>query len=85
MTRKEQDEKTAADAAQFIREMTQPYRKQISETPALLSLLYDIDLLPEQIRLPVNAKRMAAFCEIFKRLSPEDIASLFQAADAAST
>ena len=78
MTRKEQDEKAAADAAQFIQETTQPYRKQIGETPALLSLLYDIDLLPEQIKLPVNAVRMAHFCEVFKRLTPEAAASLFQ-------
>lgn len=27
-------------------EAVQPYRKQVSENPALLSLLYDIDLLP---------------------------------------
>lgn len=44
-----------------------PYRKMINETPELLSLLYDIDLLPEQIVLRVNAVRMAAFCEVFKR------------------
>jgi hypothetical protein len=78
VSRKEQDDKEAADIAQFINETTQPYRKQIAETPALLSLLYDIDLLPEQIRLPVNATRMAAFCQVFKRLTPEAVASLFQ-------
>ncbi len=58
-------------------EMTQPYRKQINETPALLSLLYDIDLLPEQIRLAVNAGRMVAVCEIFKVLTPEQIEAIF--------
>lgn len=61
--------------------MTRPYRKQINETPALLSLLYDIDLLPEQIVLPVNAVRMGAFCEVFKRLTPEQVASLFAPVD----
>lgn len=61
--------------------MTLPYRKQISDTPALLSLLYDIDLMPEQIRLPVNALRMAAFCEVFKRLTPEQIEGLFKPTD----
>jgi hypothetical protein len=52
-------------------EATQPYRKLINETPELLSLLYDIDLLPEQIRLYVNAMRMIAICELFKIVPPE--------------
>jgi hypothetical protein len=51
----------------WIGEVTQPYRQFINETPELLSMLYDIDLLPEQIRLRVNAVRLVAFCEIFKR------------------
>lgn len=55
-----------------------PYREQISETPALLSLLYDIDLLPEQIRLPVNVWRMIAVCSMFKVLTPEQINQLFK-------
>lgn len=50
-----------------IDEIVRPYRKFINETPELLSLLYDIDLLPEQIRLPVNAIRLVAFCEVWKR------------------
>jgi len=53
------------------------YRTQIRETPALTSLLYDIDLLPEQIVLPVNVTRMAAVCVLFKELSPESIERLF--------
>lgn len=61
-----------------IAEVTQPYRALVRETPALQSILYDIDLLPEQIRMHVNAGRMAAFCELFKRLTPEQVASLFQ-------
>ncbi len=60
MTPEEQEAKARADAEQFIREVTQPYRKFINDTPALTSLLYDNDLLPEQIRLPVNATRMTA-------------------------
>lgn len=52
-------------------EAIQPYRKQINESPALLSLLYDIDLLPEQIRLYVNAVRMIAVCELFKLVPPD--------------
>ena len=58
--------------------MTQPFRKYINETPALMSLLYDIDLLPEQIRLPVNAIRMAAVVELFKCLTSEQVAALFK-------
>lgn len=56
-----------------------PYRKQINETPSLLSLLYDIDLLPEQIRLPVNVSRMIAVCELFKAMTAEQIDGLFKA------
>lgn len=58
-------------------EAVQPYRKQVNDSAPLTSLLYDIDLLPEQIRLPVNAARMIAFCEVFKRLTPEQVDSLF--------
>ena len=54
-----------------------PYRKQVTETPALLSLLYDIDLLPEQIRIPVNVGRMIAVCELFKRVPADAIQSMF--------
>lgn len=68
---RENEIKAASDAVQ-------PYRKQVSEAPALLSLLYDIDLLPEQINTTVNAARMIAVCEMFKRLTPEDIAGLFE-------
>ena len=67
------EQKALEDALKFIEEETAPYRKQINETPALTSLLYDIDLLPEQIRLPVNATRMVAVCELFKRLTPEAV------------
>ena len=41
---------------------TQQYRKVISETPVLLSLLYDADLLPEQIVTMRGAMSMAAVC-----------------------
>ncbi len=55
------------DETKAAQEVTQRYRKQISDTPELLSLLYDIELMPEQIRLYVNALRMAAICEVYKR------------------
>ena len=65
------DEETKAAQVAIL-----PYRKQINETPALMSVLYDIDLLPEQIRLFVNATRMIAFCILFAKLTPEAIESL---------
>jgi hypothetical protein len=47
-------------------QLTQPYRTMIRDNAPLMSLLYDIDLLPEQIKLYVNALRMVAVCELFK-------------------
>lgn len=72
-------ERHEAKVHQMAWEMCAPYSAQINSTPALLSLLYDIDLLPEQIRLPVNAVRMSAVCECFKRMTPEAIVSLMTA------
>lgn len=63
----DEEEKGVPDAVQ-------PYRKQVNENPALMSLLYDIDLMPEQIRLYVNVNRMVAVCELFKLIPPEAIA-----------
>ncbi len=53
---KSQTEKEAAQ------ELVQKFRKQISETPALISLLYDADMLPEQIVSMRGAVSMAAVC-----------------------
>lgn len=75
-------QRPATEEIEAARKMTQPFRQQISETPALLSLLYDIDLMPEQIVLPVNALRMAVVCELFKRLTPEVVADFFSPANA---
>lgn len=58
-------------------EAMSPFLKQINETAALQSLLYDIDLMPEQVRLPVNVGRMIAICELFKRIPPEAIKEMF--------
>lgn len=66
------------DAAQAA---VRTYQTQVRENPALMSILYDIDLLPEQIMRPVNASRMIAFCEVFKQLTPEQTSSLFAKAD----
>lgn len=42
------------------------YRHIINNTPALLSLLYDADLLPEQITSSRAALSMAAVVEAYK-------------------
>lgn len=80
-------EPTDDDAVRVAREMVDGYwhkrEPRLSETPALLSILYDIDLLPEQIRRPGNAARMIAFCEVFRRLTPEAVADLFSGSSAA--
>jgi hypothetical protein len=43
------------------------YRKFINERPELLSLLYDIDMLPEQTVTLQGAIRLAALCEVWKK------------------
>jgi hypothetical protein len=42
------------------------YRKFINDRHSLLSLLYDIDMLPEQTVTRQGAIRLAAFCEVWK-------------------
>ena len=58
------------------------YRKYINDTPALMSLLYDIDLLPEQIVLPVNVTRMIAVCELLKRVPDDSLRAMEARPDA---
>jgi hypothetical protein len=48
-----------------VEQVLAAYRKHINETPALLSLLYDVDLLPEQIVSMRGAKSMAAVVEAY--------------------
>ncbi len=43
------------------------YLKQINDTPALLSLLYDADMLPEQIISARGAVSVAAVVEAYNR------------------
>jgi len=79
--RNKRRERELVEAQRVAREIVTPYCKQINESPALLSILYDIDLLPEQIRLPVNAIRMAAFCVLFSKMTDEQISSVFAPVD----
>ena len=69
----------ARDAVQAkLREpKMQEYIRLINDTPALTSLMYDSDLLPEQIMCHVDINRMIAVCELFKRLTKEQADSLF--------
>ena len=67
-----------ADEATAVADAVQPFRKQVNDSPALTSLLYDIDLLPEQIRLFANAKRMIAICLMFKVMTDEQIKQLME-------
>ena len=47
-------------------EILQHYIKYINNTPELLSLLYDADLLPEQINSVRGAISVAAVVEAYK-------------------
>jgi hypothetical protein len=49
-----------------VEEVLSAYRKRINETPILLSLLYDADLLPEQIISVRGAISMAAVVEAYE-------------------
>lgn len=81
------DLKTAIDAAMVgyvvypsgpadkVDEIVRPYRAYISATPELMSLLYDIDMLPEQTISIPGAIRLAAFCEVWKRMEASQVAS----------
>lgn len=53
------------DEATKAQQLVALYRKQISDTPALLSLLYDVNLMPEQISTTRSAISMAAVVEAY--------------------
>jgi hypothetical protein len=50
-----------------VLEIVGGYRTFISDRPYLLSLLYDIDMLPEQTTTMQEAIRLVAFCEVWKK------------------
>ena len=76
----EKKPRTEQAAAQLV---VQPFREQINADSKLMSILYDIDLLPEQIRTMPNAMRMMAFCEVWKGGRKARIVGLIQARAAA--
>lgn len=49
----------------YIELAVQEYAHKINENPDLLSVLYDADLLPEQIRTVRDVISMVAVCEAY--------------------
>jgi hypothetical protein len=49
-----------------VRSILQPYLQTINETPDLLSLLYDVNLLPEQCGSVNAAVAVSAICEAYR-------------------
>lgn len=49
-----------------VTELLKPYYIFISERPGLLSLLYDVDMLPEQTVTMAGAMRLAALCSVWR-------------------
>jgi len=49
-----------------VSNILQPYLTMINETPVLLSLLYDADVLPEQISSARDAIFVAAICTAYQ-------------------
>lgn len=57
--------------AEYVEQILAHYRSTISNSSELLSLLYDADLLPEQIISARGAKSMAAVVEAYKLSNKE--------------
>ena len=72
------DKKIAQTEAEYAQKIVQQYRNIISETPLLLSLLYDADLLPEQIRTVRNAISMSSVVIAYKEGKNATSAALTQ-------
>lgn len=56
------DETTA-----IVMDIISKHREEINRTPSILGLLYDFDLLPEQIQTIRGALSMAAVCEAYRQ------------------
>jgi len=50
-----------------VSEILSKYAKFINARPLLMSLLYDIDMLPEQTVTRAGAIRLAGLCEVWKK------------------
>lgn len=51
-----------------VDEILTPWRKMISNTPELLSLLYDIDMMPEQCVTRAGAIKLVGLCLVWQRI-----------------
>ena len=54
------------ETQQVVQGILQPYLQTINETPDLLSLLYDVNLLPEQCVSVNAAVAVSAVCEAYR-------------------
>jgi len=54
------------ETQQVVHGILQPYLQTINETPDLLSLLYDVNLLPEQCVSVNAAVAVSAVCEAYR-------------------
>ena len=54
------------ETQQVVKGILQPYLQLINETPDLLSLLYDVNLLPEQCVSVNAAVAVSAVCEAYR-------------------
>lgn len=62
----ELDNSIAGALRNNVRSILQPYLQMINETPDLLSLLYDVDMLPEQTVTVRGAVAVSAVCEAYR-------------------
>ncbi len=69
-----------AEASCFVSGISSRFQSYVDTEPELLSLLYDLDLLPEQLlhvlqvnpsAAVANASRMVAVCELWKARDPQ--------------
>jgi hypothetical protein len=79
-TRRPKRAKASKELTDYIRRIVEEFSPLVNEETGLQSLLYDIDLLPEQLlhvldvnppAAAPNAMRMVAVCELWKARNPE--------------
>lgn len=55
-----------------VDEILAPHLELIRNTPALTSILYDLDFLPEQCRSEIGARHLAGFCILWRKAFPKN-------------
>lgn len=61
------DETVSTRREAGVEEMLQKYVAFVRDRPMLISLLYDIDMLPEQCVTRAGAFRLAGLCEVWRK------------------